>query len=378
MTNGDYNIVVIGMGFIGGFLLPGYEMLLGDRVSSNVFVVKATERDLESLRSQYPFSITVDNTLEVLRTAKPDIIVMCPPPSQIPGVISSALVPYFSEARQQGIPLPDIYTFGPVPDPQYYYTRLGEDIHCVKFLPSMMETVGGVALEKYGASFLVFTPSDPFPPERRQRAIDLSNLFGRTFLLPHDQSLYALSSKNTAHTCFEISYAVSEALQDLGYRVSTSDVGSAMRASYRRAMGFSGDGVCKSSMEGVPEKMGDFIGRVTMAWYEGILRYILNMGCDEALARDFHGANFESLLCTVQLATRAELEESTRNHATKGGVNEKAIEVFMAHFYDQLKEAVRHHMEGQSSESFYDVAEGMAYTIDQVVHRHAYRLAGTF
>lgn len=372
------SIVVVGMGFIGGFLLPGYEMLLGGRVATNVFVIKATDRDLKKLRAEYPFQITVGNTLEVLREKKPDIIIMCPPPAEIPVIIKDTLAPYFAEARAAGTALPDIYTFGPVPDPQYYYDYLGSDIHCVKFLPSMMETVGGVHLQKYGGSFLVFTPADPFPPERRQRAIDFSDLFGRTFIIPHDQSLYALAAKNTAHTLFEISYAVSEALQELGHNASTANVGAAMLSLYREFMGGGKIEVCDGSMKGVPEKIIPFLKGLTEAWYKGILTYIMSVGCEEDLARDFHGANFESLLCTVRLATRKELEESTANHATKGGVNEKAIEVFMACFYGPLKEAARLHMEGKASESFYDVAEGMAYTINQTVHRHAYRLAGKF
>ncbi|NLK20105.1 MAG: hypothetical protein GX310_09945, partial [Synergistaceae bacterium] len=148
------SVVVVGMGFIGGFLLPGYKMLLGDRVATDVSVIKATDRDLEKLRAEYPFRITVGNTLKVLREKKPDIVVMCPPPAEIPVIIKDTLVPYFNEARAAGTPLPDIYTFGPVPDPQYYYDCLGPDIHCVKYLPSMMETVGGVHLQKYGGSFL--------------------------------------------------------------------------------------------------------------------------------------------------------------------------------------------------------------------------------
>ena len=372
------SVVVVGMGFIGGFLLPGYEMLLGDRVATDVSVIKATDRDLEKLRAEYPFRITVGNTLEVLREKKPDILVMCPPPAEIPVIIKDTLVPYFNEARAAGTPLPDIYTFGPVPDPRYYYDCLGPGIHCAKFLPSMMETVGGVHLQKYGGSFLVFTPGDPFPPDRRQRAIDFSNLFGRTFIIPHDQSLYALAAKNTAHTLFEISYAVSEALQELGHETATSGVGAAMLSLYREFMGGGRVDVCEGSLKEVPDAIIPFLKGMTKAWYNGILSYLLAAGCEKDLARDFHGANFESLLCTVRLATRKELEKSTANHATKGGVNEKAIEVFMGCFYGPLRKAARLHMEGGASESFYDVAEGMAYTINQTVHRHAYRLAGKF
>lgn len=375
MIKNDYNIVVIGMGFIGGFLYPAYQMLLGEKVSTNVFAIKATDKNLKELRSKYPFSITVNNSLEILRKTKPDIVIVSPPPKQIPGVISNVLKPYFDEAREKCIPLPDIYTFGPSPDPRAYYAALGKDINCVKFLPSMAEPFKGVELQKLGGSFLSFVPDFPFPPDRRERAIQVSNLFGKTFIVPHDQSLYGLSSKNTAHTCFEISYAIADVLSGKGYDVSTSSVGSAMRAVYRKYATLKGDGVYSSDIKAIPEVLQPFIEKLTIAWFKGVLQYLMCVGCEKELAMEFHGANFETMLLTVQLATREELEESTRNHATKGGVNEKAIETFMAYFDSQLRRAVELALEERLPESFYDIAEGIAFTINQTVNRHAHRLA---
>jgi len=371
----DYNIVVVGMGYIGGFLLPGYQMLLGDKVKTNVFGVKATDRNLEELQARTPFPVSVNNTAELLREKNPDILVMCPPPKQIPGIIKEILIPYFAEAREKGIQLPDIYTFGPSPDPQLYYDSLGDDINCVKFLPSMAMPFKGVPLQKCGASFLCFVPDRPFPEDRRQRAISVSNLFGRTFLVSHAMSLVGLSSKNTAHTCFEICYAVSDAMTELGYNVSTSQVGSALRAAFRSHLGLEGEGLYPSSPEDVPEEIGPFIEKLSISWFEGILKYILSTGCEYNLAKDFHAANFETWNLTIQLATRKELEITTEQHATKGGVNEKAIETFMTYFDNQLRDAVRKYLDGTLPESFFDSAEGIAYTINLTVNRHAHRLA---
>ncbi|NLJ79385.1 MAG: hypothetical protein GX329_08490 [Tissierellia bacterium] len=372
----DYNIVVVGMGFIGGFLLPGYEMLLGDKVATNVFGVKATDRNLEELRERLPFSISVDNTAELLRETTPDIVIMCPPPKQIPVVAREILLPYFNEAREKGISLPDIYTFGPSPDPKFYYELLGDDINCVKYLPSMAEPFKGVPLQECGGSFLTFGSDDhPFPEERRQRAIDFSNMFGRTFIVPHDVSLIGLSAKNTSHTCYEICYAVSDVMAERGYDVSTSQVGSAMRAAMRKHLELEGEGLYPSSLEDVPEEIRDFIEKLSIAWFEGILKYVVSTGCDIEMAREFHAANFEVWNLTAQLATREELEISTANHATKGGVNEKAIEVFMGYFDSQLKDALRSHLDGTLPVSFFDTAEGMAFAINLTVNRHAHRLA---
>lgn len=371
----DYNIVVVGLGNIGKFLLPGYEMLLGEKVPTNVFAVKATARDLEYARATLPFNVSVNNTNEVLRETKPDIIIMCPTPTQIPAIVKDNLLPYFNDEREKGNGLPDIYTFGPSPDPGFYYEVLGNDINCVKFLPSMAEPFKDIPLHKLGPSFLSFVPGCPFPDDRHQRAIDFSNLFGNTFLVPHDVSLVGLTAKNTAHTCFEICYAVSDALAETGNNVSTSQVGSAMRAAMRKHLGMEGNGLYPSSHEDVPEQIQGFIERLTIAWYEGIYRYILSTGCDDELAKQFHTASFETWTLTIQLSSREELQETTKKHATKGGVNEKAINVFMEFFDSQLKDAVKAHMDGQSSESFFDMAEGMAYAINLTVNRHSTRLA---
>ena len=371
----DYNIVVIGMGFIGGFLLPGYEMLLGDKVSTNVFGVKATDRNLEELRSRLPFSISVDNTAEILRQKTPDIVIICPPPKQIPIVAKEILLPYFTEAREKSIPLPDIYTFGPSPDPQFYYDLLGDDINCCKYLPSMAESFKGIPLQKVGGSFLSFVPNYPFPEDRRQRAIEFSNMFGITFVVPHEISLIGLTSKNTSHTIYEICYAISDVMTECGYNVSTSQVGSAIRASIRNYLKLKGDGLYASSLCEVPEGVREFIEKLTKSWFEGILRYVLSAGCEENMAKEFVSAHFETWSLTCQLATREELETATKNHATKGGVTEKACTTFMDYFDSQLRDAIRSHLGDTLPISFYDTAEGIAYAINMTVHRHSYRLA---
>jgi hypothetical protein len=93
----------------------------------------------------------------------PDIVIMVPPPKQIPIVMREILLPYFNEAREQGVQLPDIFTYGPSPSPTMYYEVLGDDINCCKFLPSMAEPYRGVPLQQIGASFLCFDPDHPFP-----------------------------------------------------------------------------------------------------------------------------------------------------------------------------------------------------------------------
>ena len=55
----DEKIFIIGFGFIGRYLAPCYEALLGQPGPGNVLAVKASTRGLEELRQQYPYAISV-------------------------------------------------------------------------------------------------------------------------------------------------------------------------------------------------------------------------------------------------------------------------------------------------------------------------------
>jgi len=370
----DYNILVIGMGNIGRFLLPGYRRLLGEKVETNVFGVRNDPAKVAELQKQVPFPVSAGNTEQLLREKKPDIVIVSTPPKVIPVVAQTVLKPYFEEARQKGWALPDIYTFGPTPAPQMYLDLLGEDVLVAKFLPSMANEKKGVPLQKLGAGFVVF--GSPFPPQRRARALEFSDMFSQSFVVDQDQSLYGLSSKVTTYTIADCVCAIADGLADEGYKVEVKDLASAWRAAFRAHTGLKGEGIYPCSEEDAPEFIREFVRRMSVAWYEGILRYILSVGCKEGLARGFHGANFEVFALAAQLADRPELEADMAHRATKGGVTEKGVTTFRSYFTQALRQAAGEWVKGTLDESFFDTAEGIAYTIDMTVNRHAYRLAG--
>ena len=59
-------IFIIGFGFIGRYLAPCYEALLGQPTPEQVLAVKASSRGVEELRQQYPYAISVGDTAAVL------------------------------------------------------------------------------------------------------------------------------------------------------------------------------------------------------------------------------------------------------------------------------------------------------------------------
>lgn len=373
MMEPDYNIVVIGMGNIGKYLMPGYCRLLGDKVGTNVFGVRRSPDKVAQLQEQVPFPVSAGNTGQLLREKRPDIVIVSTPPQVIPSVAEEILKPYFEEARKNGWGLPDIYTFGPTPAPRMYLDVLGEDVLAVKFLPSMIKEKQGIPLQKLGAGFLTF--GSPFPRNREARAIEFSDMFSHSFIVDQDQSLYGLSSKITTYTISDCVCAIADGLADMGCQVPVQAIASGWRAAFRRHVGLEGQGMYPCTEEDAPVYIREFVRRMSEAWYEGILRYILSLGCQKPLAQGFHGANFEAFSLAVQLSGRDELEEDMKHRATKGGVTEKGVTTFRSYFTGHLRQAARDWMAGTLDESFFDTAEGMAFTINMTVNRHAYRLA---
>lgn len=373
VMDNDYNIVVIGMGNIGKYLMPGYRRLLGDKMETNVFGVRSNPDKVAELQKQVPFCVSAGNTAGLLRDKRPDIVIVSTPPAVIPAVARETLKPYFDEARKRGWSLPDIYTFGPTPAPQMYLDLLGEDVLAAKFLPSMIKEKQGVLLHRLGAGFLCF--GSPFPKDRERRAVEFSDTFSQSFIVDQDQSLYGLSSKITTYTIADCVCAIADGLADMGLEIPVQSIASSWRAAFRRRAGLEGEGMYHCALEDTPEPVREFVCRMSDAWYDGILRYLLSAGCDKTLAEGFHGANFEAFSLAAQLSERDEMEEDMKHRATKGGVTEKGITTFRGYFTGHLRQAARDLMAGTLNESFFDTAEGIAFTINMTVNRHAYRLA---
>ena len=373
MMEPNYNIVVIGMGNIGKFLMPGYRLLLGDKVETNVFGVRNNPDKVSELQKQVPFQVSAGNALELLREKKPDIVIVSTPPKVIPLVAEETLKPYFEEARKENWRLPDIYTFGPTPAPQMYLDLLGGDVLVAKFLPSMVKEKQGVPLQRLGAGFICF--GSPFPKDREARALEFSNVFSQSFVMDQDQSLCGLSSKITTYTISDCVCAIADGLADKGFQVPIQDIASVWRAAFRKHAGLEGQGMYPCRETDAPEYIREFVYRLSVSWYDGILRYIVSVGVDKTLAQGFHGANFEAFSLAVQLSDRNELELDMKHRATKGGVTEKGISTFRSYFTEHLRQATREWMDGTLDESFFDSAEGIAYMINMTVNRHSYRLA---
>ena len=112
-------IVVIGMGFLATYVMPCYEKLLGDSISTHMVGIKGSERGLKEKQAECPFPVQVGRVRETLEEKRPDLIILAVKPDQIAEMTEKTLVPYYEMLRKNGEPLPDLYSFAPNPPVSY-------------------------------------------------------------------------------------------------------------------------------------------------------------------------------------------------------------------------------------------------------------------
>lgn len=370
-------IVVIGMGFIGGYLMPGYRALLGEEVAQRVFAIKATERNLTALRAEYPFSISVMDTAEVLEREHPSIIILSPPPTQVPSITEEILKPYYHRCRQAGLPLPDLYTFAPDPDAAYFTAHLGADVNCAKVLPNIVDFVGSIQMAPIGTNFVSVDPLREWPREARERLERFLAPYGETIFLSDSDSLKLLAVKITSHLCYEISFSIADVMEKRGKQVTLAQIGSGIRAMHRELAGEPYAELYPCTLEALPEELRPFLCRVITAWYNGIRAYTdsLKFTISKKEAHHINTLSFELNVMPIQLETREKLRENTRNHGTKGGVLERGCIFYERYLQQPMEQAVSDFLDGTLEEDFYDFVQGMAYTISWAAYRHSRRLS---
>ena len=94
MGDGADRLAVIGMGWIGAYMVPCYRSLLGEGYEKRMFAVKAGSRGIEELRHRYGFEIIAGNCLDKLKEYKPGILVLSVRPHEVAGVAEDTIKPY--------------------------------------------------------------------------------------------------------------------------------------------------------------------------------------------------------------------------------------------------------------------------------------------
>ena len=103
---GKARLAVIGMGWIGEYMVPCYERLLGNGHASRILAVKATDRRLEELRKQYGFEAMAGDCLERLKALRPSFLVLSVRPYEMEGVVEALYRLFEGPGRRHA---PDIF-----------------------------------------------------------------------------------------------------------------------------------------------------------------------------------------------------------------------------------------------------------------------------
>lgn len=340
--------VIIGTGFIGGYMTKGLKKLLGSEFSDNVCGIKKRSEGLKKRSAELNMPIYSEPILEVLRREQPSLILLCPSPSAVPAIVENELLPYYNECRTKHFPLPYLISFAPSPSIDVISDLIGNDISCVKVLPNVFDNVKGIDITPIGINYVTPAHGKALPSDFRETLDTILSVYGETIVMNDRDSLILLSGKITSHVCCELCYAIEAACHmtdfaehsgsDSNISLSINKLGDALRYAQHElfpALPFISP--CeKPNTYPLPE---GFMHALAEAWFDGLHRFTVSMNPSLTENASFKADALAFLLNVfpISFETKAELEQDTLNAATKGGVLERGVE----YFYENVEEALR-------------------------------------
>lgn len=349
-------IVVIGVGFIGGYLQKGFCALLGDDLRGHVFGIKGSTAGLREKQTELPFAISAGDTAAVLARENPDIIILSPPPSIVPTMTSEVLKPHYDACRAADHPLPDLYTFAPTPNTDYFRVVLGSDVHVAKILPNIVAQTGGVDLSPIGMNYISIDPADQWPETNLNRLLTVLRPYGECVVLTDRDSLVLLSGKITSHCCYEVCFTMFDVMAQRGTPVTIAALGSALRTAHKDFCQPPLPDLYPCGTDELPAALADFIRPFTRAWFDGLHDFSRESGLtiSDADALRVDHSSFALNVFPLQFENREGLARNTKNAATRGGVLERGIEYYHEAIANRLAEALRAHLDGTAEDGFFD------------------------
>ncbi len=304
---------MIGVGTLMEVIWPVISRVVGgEDVASRLIGVTADGADIDRKRAHFGFEMVLDDNLDALRRNHPDIIMFSPPPPVAPGLIHSALVPYYEERRAEGGPLPELIAFPPVPTGSVYLDALGADVAVVNMIPNNVTSIAGQPVDDEG--FYVCSFAAPWPADRVAALQELFAGQGSYVELEADQIVPMLGGACTVSSLW---YAVPAVADLVG--ADHNRVGSFLRSrlSPDRGSGDEGPG-------GEPPR-ADLLAAMIRGWHDGVSRYYGETDIDPAAASILVDRGFDLTLHTTAAEPREVLTDLAVGAATKGGVLERAI-----------------------------------------------------
>lgn len=355
--------VVIGTGFIGKYMGKGMRKVLGtEDLQGHAFGIKAHDTGVKEKEAELGFAVSVKDTGAVLEREKPSIIIFSAPPEVAPDIVTGTLLPYYEQCRRENRPLPDLYSFIPSPSADWMCTQLGSDANVVKILPNILDVVCGYDLSPVGINYISYA-THLWPEERKDILIKCMSAYGYTVETDDTDSLVLLAGKITSHVCYEIAYTISEVCYFCGRYVTVNAIGNAMRkAQYEILPELPKIGTCTD--RDIPAELKSFFPGFMNAWFTGLNRFTIEHKSKitdrDAVYVDM--CSFALNVFPIRYETREELEQDTKNAATKGGILERGNEYYYETVEDGIKSEIKAILQlGKHSDDFLPWVEKEAY-----------------
>lgn len=370
--------VVIGTGFIGGYMGKGMRNVAGtDNLQNIAYGIKGHNRDVDKKRLELGYDVSVNNTADVLDRVNPTVIIFSAPPEKAPEIVTDILAPYYETCRKNNIRLPDLYSFIPSPSADWMCEKLGGDANVVKILPNILDNVCGYDLSPIGINYISYAYHQ-WTEDRKEVLKNMLAPYGYTARTSDVDSLVLLAGKITSHVCYEVSYTIKAACDNNGLNVALNSIGSSMRkAQYDILPQLPVIGRCDD--KDIPDALKPFFRPFMEAWYKGLRKFTIknkDIVSDED-AEYIDMCSFALNVFPIQYKTKAELELDTKNAATKGGILERGIEFFFEAVEEKLRYELENILKGQpASEDFFIWVEEQSYKMSCEAYERSLDLSG--
>lgn len=320
---------IIGLGALMEVIWHCFTQSLGgDDLAERAVATTVDEDDLERKRKFFQIPVRVTGNLEALKANQPDIIFFSPPPTIAPGEIDTTLKEYFAWVREQGLALPEIYAFPPVPPGEHYRDVLGTDVLVSNIIPNNVNQVAGKPVVDEG--YYACTFSGDWPAKSKERLQRIFSSQGAMVPVPSAKLVPMLGGTCAFFSLWQVVPVFAEILQSHGQQISHNRVGEHMRALCQKMSCFTPDESTPASLLDLSEPLAKLLETVTRAWWDGVAHYYADIDFPAEATRTILERGFDVILHTTQCESRDILDDHAIGAATKGGVLEKAIATFHA------------------------------------------------
>lgn len=240
----------------------------------------------------------------VLFKFHPTILIVAVPPTVSVDIAKTILLPYYNTLRAASQPLPDLYSFTPTPDENWYANLLGNDVSIVKILPNIFTDVHGIDITSVGINTISTTSA--FKHSSRRALLDLLlTPYGKTVSLSASQALIFLAGKITSHVCCEACFCIHEAAQKAGLSVTLNDIGKAFQYAQRSFTKFFDDPVPSLRRNDLlPSALLEFMQHFSDTWFSGLHDFTTSMPVcvsdEEALSLDVYSYALNTIAIAVK------------------------------------------------------------------------------